>query len=351
MGKWTFSKKTFFILSFIYIFSFSSFASSFSDYLDKIIFFNLQLQAVTVDMYLYIGWLFEEKKEMKKASENAINDLEELASFVKKSNPPKSLVSLKEEFLKLINRLKDIYQGIEKKDEKEIEKEFTLFAELYNTFIDNLEKAFKYKEFVKLPKDFKIIDQEVKLAKTEEDKNLYIKAVHFMKKKHFKKAYEIFSQLKDKYKDTAFGDCIMLKISDCWLKPFTDIEKKKKFVLEKKGIKILEDIINSKRYSPVLFEAFYKWRTSTQAFYYGMSNMSQIPNKMYNQKRWQLVQVIKRYLKNNPQDIWAKYQIDLLLSLPNIERGGRLGNSNLVHWGILYVDLSKKETPPKNKKR
>ena len=262
-----------------------------------------------------------------------------------------TLVNLKEEFLGLVDKLKEIYQGIEEKDEKEIEKEFTLFTNLYNAFIDDLKKALKDKEFVKLSEDFKQIDQEIKLIKSKEDKNLYLEAVRFMKEKHFKKAYEILSQLKDKYKDTAFGDCIMLKISDCWLRPFTDIEKKKNFALEEEGIKILEDIINSKRYSPVLFEAFYKWRTSTQAFYYGMSNMSQIPNKMYNQKRWQLVQVIKRYLKNNPQDIWAKYQIDLLLSLPNIERGGRLGNSNLVHWGILYVDLSKKETPPKNKKR
>jgi len=352
MGKWTFLKKTFFILFFLCISSFSSFASSISDYLDKILFSDLQLQAVTVDMYLYIGWFPEKKEWMREASQKAINDLEELASFVKESNPPKSLVNLKEEFLKLIDKLKEIYQGIEKKDEKEIEKEFTLFTNLYNAFIDGLKKALKDREFVKLPEDFKQIDQETKLIKSKEDKSLYLEALRFMKEKHFKKAYEILSQLKDKYKDTAFSDCIMLKISDCWLMSFSDMEDENGFLREEKGIKILEDIINSKRYSPVLFEAFYKWRTSTQAFYYGMSNMSQIPNKMYNQKRWQLIKLIKKYLKTHPQDIWAKRQIDLLLSLPNIERGGSFGNSNLAHWGVFFADLDKKaeEISPSEKK-
>ena len=88
MGKWTFFKKTFFVLFFLCISSFSSFASSIPDYLDKILFSDLQLQAVTVDMYLYIGWFPEEKEEMKEASQKAISDLEELASFVKESNSP-----------------------------------------------------------------------------------------------------------------------------------------------------------------------------------------------------------------------------------------------------------------------
>jgi hypothetical protein len=69
--------------------------------------------------------------------------------------------------------------------------------------------------------------------------------------------------------------------------------------------------------------------------------MSEIPNKEYNKKRWERIQVIKRYLKDNPDDVWAREQVDLLLSLPNIRRGGPMGNDNLTHWGSLYVDLSK----------
>ena len=71
MGKWTFFKKTFFVLFFLCISSFSSFASSISDYLDKILFSDLQLQAVTVDMYLYLGWFPEEKEGMREASQKA----------------------------------------------------------------------------------------------------------------------------------------------------------------------------------------------------------------------------------------------------------------------------------------
>jgi len=41
---------------------------------------------------------------------------------------------------------------------------------------------------------------------------------------------------------------------------------------------ILEGIVNGNDYSPVLFDAFLRWRTLTQSLEYGMSNFSKIPN-------------------------------------------------------------------------
>jgi len=72
-----------------------------------------------------------------------------------------------------------------------------------------------------------------------------------------------------------------------------------------------------------------------------MSNMSEIPNKEYNIKKWQLVQMIKEYINNYPDDLWAREQVDLLLSLPNITRGGSFGNNNLANWGSLYGSPNK----------
>ena len=71
-------------------------------------------------------------------------------------------------------------------------------------------------------------------------------------------------------------------------------------------------------------------------------NMPDIPNKKYNEKRWRTVQIIKQYLKSNPDDIWAKSQVDLLLNLPNIQRGGAFGNEGLMHQGIFHSNIKTK---------
>ncbi len=113
--------------------------------------------------------------------------------------------------------------------------------------------------------------------------------------------------------------------------------------MKEDGLDVLTQIVNKNAYSPVLYEAFYKWRTTEQYYNHGMSNMSHIPNKEYNEKRWEIIQVIKKHLESVPDDLWAQEQVDLLLSLPNIRRGGPMGNDNLTHWGSLYVDLSKFE--------
>jgi len=94
-------------------------------------------------------------------------------------------------------------------------------------------------------------------------------------------------------------------------------------------------------YSPVLFDAFLRWRTLTQGLEYGMSNFSKIPNWEYNKKRKRLIEIIKTYTKEHPDDIWARKQIKLLLFLPNISRGGLMGNSNLIFWGKLYLDMQR----------
>ena len=76
---------------------------------------------------------------------------------------------------------------------------------------------------------------------------------------------------------------------------------------------------------------------------HGMSNMSSIPNKEYNIKRWEIIQTIKQHLKDNKDDVWAKEQVELLLSLHNITRGGAYGNWNLMDWGRLYMDLESEQ--------
>ena len=69
-----------------------------------------------------------------------------------------------------------------------------------------------------------------------------------------------------------------------------------------------------------------------------MSNSSEIPNLEYNAKRYQVYRTLKKYLKEHPDDQRAKDQVVMILSLPNIERGGPFGNSNLLDWGAIHSE-------------
>jgi len=188
-----------------------------------------------------------------------------------------------------------------------------------------------------LPEGFDPKKEEIKFAQNQRDRQVYLNAVELIKERRFGQAYKDLASLKDKYKDTVFENCIKLKMSDCLLMSEPNNHGGSVFNPEE-GMAFLSGILESREYSPVLFDAFYKWRTRTQSFGHGMSNMSDIPNWQYNLKRWQAIQTIRQYLKTNLDDAWANAQVGLLLSLPNIGRGGPFGNDNLSHWGKLYMD-------------
>ena len=92
----------------------------------------------------------------------------------------------------------------------------------------------------------------------------------------------------------------MLKISDCLMMADDKLQERFSEHTNEISLRLLYDIIKRGTYSPLLYEAFYKWRTRYQEWYCGASNTSEIPNKQYNQKMWKLVKIIKEYLKNNP---------------------------------------------------
>ena len=322
----------------------SAIASEITDYLDEMVYVEFQISAVTTDMYMYLGW-FEDKKDwIKEASLEAINDLGEIEKRVMNLGVPDEITYLREAKRAIIQKLKTIYAGIENKKPEDIKVEFESFNKLYATYSEDFKHALKeYRDMQELPQDFDPFIEELKLANNQEDKKTYQDAVQLINEKKYNQAYEILSQLKVKYEGLPFESCILLRISDCGLKADSDLDVKDKLEMKEDGLDVLTQIVNKNAYSPVLYEAFYKWRTTEQYYNHGMSNMSHIPNKEYNKKRWGIIQVIKERLKDVPDDLWAQEQLDLLLSLPNITRGGPMGNHNLEHWGRLYVDLSKFE--------
>jgi len=88
----------------------------------------------------------------------------------------------------------------------------------------------------------------------------------------------------------------------------------------KAGIARLETILSSKAYSPVVYEAFLRWRTAMQLYEYGMLKGSVIPNRLYNDRRDQTISRVRRQLRRHPGDDVAWFQLRGLVLCPNIER-------------------------------
>jgi len=297
-------------------------------------YFDKQMHAIMIDMELWLGWGYEDKNSGKKVANKALQDLSALKKEVSAFKTPAEVAPIKDVELKKIRLLENIYRDIYRKDEKRIGDEFKEFYEFNKTSMGGLGAiAKKYFRDPKLAKNFNSDSEELILTGNVKDKGRYQKALDLTKEKNYAGAAKILKGMLPRYEETPFGDCIKVRLSDCYLK-----ESEGSVEDAKKGMQLLDDVVNSGRYSPMTYDAFLRWRTSVQAARYGMANESGIPNHEYNRKRWEQVFVIRDYLAGNPGDKWAANQINLLISLPNIERGGRAGNYNLNYYSMLYMD-------------
>ena len=309
------------------------------DVLDQLRFAELQIAAVTTDMYLYLGWAPDEKEGMKEASVRAIANLDQLRDQVMQQNFPEQAAPLKGLTLQMIAQLTTIYRGIENKETVQIKEEFSPFNDLYEKYAEGFKTLWQKSSGDAEPaQELNSFEEELRWFHDAKVKERYRQAVEQIKAKNYAVAYETLKDMPDAIQDGPASDLIKLRFSDTLMIDYEAVNIEGLDAAEK-GLDLLTEIINSGRYSPVLYEAFYKWRTSEQQFNHGMSNMSAIPNKKYNEKRRQVIQTVKNYLSENSGDAWARTQLALLWDLPNIQRGGPYGNDNLIHWGILYADL------------
>lgn len=326
------------LVLFVSLLSFSSAGQlGAEDALDELAYADLQISAVTVDMAKSLGWFPDDKEAMKAAAVRADRDLETLKGHLMNADVPGELAALKNAALDAAAKLQDVYEGIEGKDDEEMGRAFAECRDNYRHFQEMLEKAIDSRgRRAGTPGSLTPLDEEVKLMTGEGDDAAYLGASTLLREKRYVEAYAGLSSLRDRYRGAPAEHCIILRLSDCLL--MTDSEIRAGVEGQEAGEELLSGIVGSGKYSPALYESFLKWRTTTQFNNYGASNMSEIPNKEYNEKRRDLVRVIRGYLREHPGDLWAREQADLLLRLPNIERGGLMGNSNLMHWAGIYAD-------------
>lgn len=298
---------------------------------------ELKIGEVEIEMAYFLGWQPGEKQDMESAVREAVAKLDDIKKSLLELSLPEELDGARDYYVLIADGLKNIYSGIEEKTQELIDKEFEdldknaseKHAKVVSPVFDS------YRQSEKLPESFDIMAEEARFANTEEDRNEYLSITKLIDSKKYKDAYDRLAKLRAQYKGTAFEQCILLRMSDCLIMDDSDFGN----VLE--GEELLSEIVNSKQYHPVLFESFAKWRSVYQSNNHGMSNFSEIPNDEYNEKRWKIVQLVKEYAKQNPDDLWAKKQVIALLETLNIHRGGMFGNSNLISYAqFYYPDIS-----------
>ena len=102
----------------------------------------------------------------------------------------------------------------------------------------------------------------------------------------------------------------------------------------KTAIAKYKSIINQKKYSIYLFEAWLKWRLVTQQYIYGISKTSDIPNNEYDKMREQVALTILDYITKNDKDEMAINEFLLMATHPIVMRFGDYpyGNQNTVEY-------------------
>lgn len=110
------------------------------------------------------------------------------------------------------------------------------------------------------------------------------------------------------------------------------------------NFKIIEELLDDGRYSPYLFFLWRIWRCGVQLCDedYGPSTWSQIPNKLYNEKRLKIAETTLKYIFTHRDDGVAINQYLMTASLSNILRCGQYPFGNESFTELYYLNLGTK---------
>ncbi len=338
------------IIASVFLFAFAGnvFAAGLSE-VEKAIFelehIGMQVQSVENEMSLYLAQEHKDSPNYNKGAsvkpaKKAVQDLNKIKSNLSALSLPSELNDLKTEFTQVIERLSDIYSAVSKKVKIDEEKEFTIFWAMVETYNNKLKTVIE--KYLKIPqgfKDFNLVAHEAALFDAQ-DKEKFLKADDLIvKEKKYVEASAILNDLLPRYKNTPAEGIVISRLADCGEMGGDEIYKAQgdpEYVL-----KLLDDFILRKSYSPNIQKIFLQWRTLRQMYDNGLSNWSGIPNEKYISALWGVKEGIESYIAAHPEDEWAKIQLLLLMDTRIIERWRsdyQFGNSVAIDhynlWGL-----------------
>ena len=167
------------------------------------------------------------------------------------------------------------------------------------------------------------------------DKNNYSKSLDYasyktLKKTNLKDALLMLDKLTKQTINFQEYSIYQIELADQYVKHSDSLGDK----ANKTAIVKYKSIIDQKKYSIYLFEAWLKWRLVTQQYIYGISKTSDIPNNEYDKMREQVALTILDYITKNDKDEMAINEFLLMATHPIVMRFGDYpyGNQNTVEY-------------------
>ncbi len=177
------------------------------DGLYNLLYIHQQIQAVDNDMILYFGWMPEEKQGMKDTAQQSIQELSHLRTKLMSVGMPLELADVKNELMDVLEKQKNIYRGVETKTDEQIRASYVNFQKIIDTQIEHVgQKLDEYLTAPRMPDDFSVIQEELRLFTDLNDQALFKQAADLLESKQIKSSYEILSGLREKYKNTPDGE-------------------------------------------------------------------------------------------------------------------------------------------------
>lgn len=173
------------------------------------------------------------------------------------------------------------------------------------------------------------------------DKKKYIKSAEYktyesLKTKNLKDALSLLEKISKQTTDFQEYSIYQIELADLYVKHADSLGEN----ATDKAIDIYKSILDQKKYSIYLFEAWLKWRIVTQQFTYGISKMSDIPNNIYDKVREQVALVILDYINTHNNDEMAINEFLLMVTHDIVKRFGDYpyGNQNTVEYHQTFDD-------------
>jgi len=219
-------------------------------------------------------------------------------------------------------------EGFESKRFKRAYKNYRMEKERYEYY---LSRAYTMERFVNLP--------EKEYWKNNDKKN-YIKSANYpaylkLRESNLKAALTLLEKISAAPLNFQEYSVYQIEIADQYVKHPDNLGGDPPgFAADK-----YKAIIDKRRYSIYLFEAWLKWRAVTQQNN-GLSKSSDIPNDKYNNVREQVALTVLNYVSSHPNDKMAINEFLLIATHDIVKRFGSysFGNQNTVEFHKLFDD-------------
>jgi hypothetical protein len=267
--------------------------------------------------------------------EGAVNAVEEAMRQIEPVVMPAECVNVQKTFALYLERMRTFYQAGPKGETGEaIARHWQLTQKAHEAY-----KTAADATFAEFQADFKASGMG-KMDAAPEIKAAFAQALKMYDAGNTADAFGLLELLAEKTAGTAAEHHCLVKMADCWLHSdhFANMMEQgdADLVSGDEGLKYLTRVVESKFYSPVLAEAFLRWRVTEQSKR-GDSNYAVIPNHYYNKIRTELIEVIQAHIAKHPADAWAQQQLTNLVLADNIKRGLGISNTNVHWWGLFFA--------------